>query len=104
MINLVTGSLKKYVDFQGRASRKEFWSFVLFFYAVTFIAGGLDGFYGTEFVGAFAFIALILPYLAVAVRRMNDVGKSGWFILIPIYNLVLMCTPSAPEKSSPSAE
>ena len=104
MINLVTGSLKKYVDFQGRATRKEFWSFFLFFYAVTFIAGGLDDFYGTEFLGLFAFIVLILPYLAVAVRRMNDVGKRGWYILIPIYNLVLMCTSSAPEKSPPSAE
>ena len=99
MINLVTGSLKKYVDFQGRASRKEFWSFVLFFYAVTFIAGGLDGFYGTEFVGALAFIALILPYLAVAVRRMNDVGKSGWFILIPIYNLILALSATKSEKT-----
>ena len=99
MINLVTGSLKKYVDFQGRASRKEFWSFFLFFYAVTFIAGGLDDFYGTEFVGLFAFIALILPYLAVAVRRMNDVGKSGWFIMVPIYNLVLTLSPTKSEET-----
>ena len=98
MINLVTGSLKKYVDFQGRATRKEFWSFFLFFYAITFTAGGLDDFYGTEFLGLFAFIALILPYLAVAVRRMNDVGKSGWFILVPLYNFILLVTPTKPAE------
>jgi uncharacterized membrane protein YhaH (DUF805 family) len=98
MINSITGSLQKYVDFQGRATRKEFWIFVLFFYIVTFIAGGLDGFFGTELVGSLAFVALILPYLAVAVRRMNDAGKNGWFMLIPIYNLILALSPSVPEK------
>ena len=104
MFNLIGNSLTKYVDFHGRATRKEFWSFFLFFYAVTFIAGGIDGFYGFEFVGAFAFIALILPYLAVAVRRMNDVGKSGWFILVPFYNFILLCTPSKPEVTPPTTE
>ena len=104
MINSITGSLKKYVDFQSRATRKEFWSFFLFFYAVTFIAQGIDGLYGFEFVGPFAFIALILPYLAVAVRRMNDVGKNGWFILIPFYNFILLCTPSKPEITPPTTE
>jgi hypothetical protein len=80
------------------------WSFFLFFYVVTFIAGGIDGFYGFEFVGALAFIALILPYLAVAVRRMNDVGKSGWFILVPFYNFILLCTPSKPAVIPPTTE
>ena len=37
-------------------------------------------------------LALLIPSIAVAVRRMHDVGKSGWFILIPIYGLILACT------------
>lgn len=37
-------------------------------------------------------LALIIPSLAVAVRRVHDVGKNGWYILIPIYNLILFCT------------
>ena len=49
MFNLIGNSLTKYVDFQGRATRKEFWSFFLFFNVITFIAGGIDGFYGFEF-------------------------------------------------------
>jgi uncharacterized membrane protein YhaH (DUF805 family) len=100
MFNLIGISLSKYVDFQGKAGRKEFWSFLAFFYATTFIASGVDGFMGTEFIGTLTVLAIILPYLAVAVRRMNDVGKSGWFILVPIYNLILALTPSKPEKPS----
>jgi uncharacterized membrane protein YhaH (DUF805 family) len=96
MLNLIIDSLTKYVDFQGKASRKEFWSFFLFFYVVTFFASGLDSFFGVEVFGIVAFVALILPYLAVAVRRMNDVGKSGWFVLVPIYNLILALTPTKP--------
>jgi uncharacterized membrane protein YhaH (DUF805 family) len=104
MFSLIGSSLKKYVDFQGRATRKEFWSFFLFFYFVAFVAGGIDGFMGTEFVGSVAILALFLPYLAVAVRRMNDAGKNGWFILIPVYNFILLCTPSKPESSSQTPE
>jgi len=37
--------------------------------------------------------------LAAEVRRMHDVGKSGWFILVPFYNLVLLCTPSNPSSN-----
>jgi uncharacterized membrane protein YhaH (DUF805 family) len=99
MINSITGSLRKSVDFQGRATRREFWSFVAFFYVVSFIAGGLNGLMGTDVVGEIAIAAIFLPYLAVAVRRMNDVGKNGWFMLIPIYNLILALSPSIPEKT-----
>ena len=104
MINSIRGSLKKYVDFQSKASRKEFWSFLVFFYVVSFIAGGINGFIGTDVVGTLAVAALLLPYLAVAVRRMNDVGKSGWFILVPLYNFILFCTPSKPEAIPPATE
>lgn len=100
MIQSIGSALKKYVDFQGRATRKEFWSFFLFFYAVSIIAGGIDGLLGTDFVGNIAVLSIFLPYLAVAVRRMNDVGKNGWFILIPIYNLILALSPSKPEKTA----
>ncbi|MBM3920822.1 MAG: DUF805 domain-containing protein [Sphingomonadales bacterium] len=49
---------------------------------------------GFELIGTLYSLAVLLPSLAVAVRRMHDVGKSGWFILIPIYNLILACTDS----------
>ncbi len=43
-------------------------------------------------LGTIYSLAVFIPSIAVAVRRMHDVGKSGWFILIPIYNLILACT------------
>jgi uncharacterized membrane protein YhaH (DUF805 family) len=100
MFNSISGSLKKYVDFQGRATRKEFWLFVLFVYAAASIGGIIDGLVGTGFIGSLIVLALILPYLAVAVRRMHDVGKAGWFILVPFYNLILACTASIPTETN----
>ncbi len=94
MFESIANSLTKYVDFGGRATRQEFWYFVLFYYASAFIGGILDGLFGVEFIGTVVVLGLIIPYISCAVRRMHDVGKSGWFILMPIYNLILFLTPT----------
>ena len=104
MFTSVSGSLKKYAEFKGRATRKEFWLFVLFMYLASFIGGLVDGFAGTEFVGSLVFMGLIIPYVAVAVRRMHDAGKSGWFMLVPFYNFVLTLTPSVPSDENSASE
>ena len=61
---------------------KEYWSFFLVNIFLSII----------PFVGTIYSLAVLIPSLAVAVRRMHDVGVSGWYILIPIYNIVLLCT------------
>jgi uncharacterized membrane protein YhaH (DUF805 family) len=43
-------------------------------------------------LGTFYGFAVLIPSFAVGVRRMHDIGKSGWYIIIPIYNLILACT------------
>lgn len=50
----------------------------------------------TDAVPMVYYLATIIPYLAIGVRRMHDVGKSGWFILIPLYNFILAVTQSEP--------
>lgn len=85
--------LKKYKVFSGRARRSEYWYFVLFNFLISFGIGFFEGL----FVGHTAFSTIytwlvFIPGLAVAVRRLHDVGKSGWYILIPIYNLILLFT------------
>jgi len=50
-------------------------------------------------VGNLISLATLIPTIAVAVRRMHDVGKSGWFVLVPIYNFILTVTPSKPVIS-----
>jgi uncharacterized membrane protein YhaH (DUF805 family) len=99
MINTFIGSLGKYVDFSGRATRKEFWTFVFFYYLSAFIAGLADGFLQVDFIGTLVVAGLTLPYISCAARRMHDVGKSGWFMIIPFFNLILALSPSIPEKT-----
>jgi uncharacterized membrane protein YhaH (DUF805 family) len=99
MLNTFMGSLKKYVDFSGRATRKEFWTYVFFYYLLSFSAGLIDGFLQLDFVGNLVVLGLTIPYISCAARRMHDVGKSGWFMIVPIYNFILALTPTVPEKS-----
>lgn len=91
-MNWYLAVLKKYAIFSGRARRSEYWYFVLFD-SLILIALQIVGFYiGNEILYALYSLAVLIPSLAVGVRRMHDVNKSGWFILIPIYNLILACT------------
>ncbi len=85
--------LKKYAVFTGRARRREYWMYILF-YAIIVVAltviGGLIHF---PLIVSLFELAVLVPTIAVGIRRMHDVGKSGWFSIIPIYNLVLAATP-----------
>jgi uncharacterized membrane protein YhaH (DUF805 family) len=81
--------LKKYVVFTGRARRAEYWQFTLFSTIISMLLFFVGASIGSEIPRALYSLAVLLPTLAVAVRRMHDVNKSGWFILIPIYNFIL---------------
>ena len=84
--------IQNYATFSGRARSSEYWYFVLFnltFSIVFAIVGAVIRF---PLLSTLYSLAVLLPSIAVAVRRMHDVGKSGWFVLIPIYNLILCCT------------
>ncbi len=105
--------LKNYAVFSGRARRKEYWMFVLFNFIFSVIAIILDNILGLAFenvgygpIYLLYSLAVFIPSLAVSVRRLHDIGKSGWFILIslipfigPIWLLVLMCTDSEPGEN-----
>ncbi len=90
--------LKKYAVFEGRASRKEYWMFVLANFIVGFILGIISGIVKVALKVDISLVidiyqlAIIIPSISVAVRRMHDVNKNGWYIIIPFYNLVLACT------------
>jgi uncharacterized membrane protein YhaH (DUF805 family) len=82
------GVLKKYAEFSGRARRKEYWMFVLFNLIIVFVLGFIDGVLGltTEggmgILGGLYSLAVLLPSIAVGVRRLHDTGRSGWWLLI----------------------
>ncbi len=80
---------KKYANFNGRASRSEFWWFSLFCIIVTFVAVIFDSIYidNAQTMGPvelLSSLALLLPSLSVTARRLHDVGRSGWWMLIAI--------------------
>jgi len=85
----ISTCLKKFATFEGRASRSEYWYFVLF-YAVV---GGVSEYF-VPTISAIFILAIFIPAAAVGCRRMHDVGRSGWFQLIPLVNLVWLCEQS----------
>ena len=80
-------ALKKYAVFSGRARRKEYWMFVLFNVLISIGFTMLDGMLGTltESGGMLSnlySLAILVPGIAVSVRRLHDTGRSGWFLLL----------------------
>ena len=84
--------LQNYATFTGRARRSEYWYFALFNLIISFGFGFICGLIQVPELANIYTLAIFIPSIAVGVRRMHDVGKSGWFLLIPIYNLILACT------------
>jgi uncharacterized membrane protein YhaH (DUF805 family) len=85
VIQWYTEVLKKYAVFTGRARRAEYWSFWLVNFVIIVVLSVVGGFLGRA-VGSFLVgiysLAVLVPHLAVAVRRLHDTGKSGWWVLI----------------------
>ena len=87
-------TLKKYADFNGRASRHEFWCFFAFVIVVNAVAGLLGVMLGFgRALPAFLGLLLLVPQAAVGVRRLHDVGKSGRELVVPC--LMLAAVPLA---------
>ncbi|GHU04863.1 membrane protein [Alphaproteobacteria bacterium] len=78
----------KYMDFNGRAQRSEYWFYSLFAVIVSVVTSGIDAALGTFFVNLIASLALLLPGLGVSVRRLHDLEKSGWWLLIALIPVI----------------
>ena len=107
----------KYADFNGRARRKEYWMWTLYYTIVLLFAMVLDNVLGLNFelfgqdlgygwLYVTVAITHLIPGFGIVIRRLHDVGKSGWFyliILIPligfIWVLVLFCTDGVKEDN-----
>ena len=71
-----------YVTFSGRAARSEFWYWTLFSVLANLVGGIIDGALGTNLIGVVIALALLLPGIAVWVRRLHDLDRTGWWVLI----------------------
>ena len=101
--------LKQYADFSGIATRKQYWLYILFYSIILSVTSCADLLLGIDFklydeslgygwLFTFASLALFVPSLAISVRRLHDIGKSGWWyliVLVPVVGifwlLVLLC-------------
>ena len=106
-------AFKKYAVFSGRARRAEFWYFVLFNVIVAFVLALIGGLIGAAIGDGYAGIlsgiyglAVIIPTLALWVRRLHDIDRTGWWVLInliplvgPIVLLVFALTPGTPGSN-----
>lgn len=91
-------ALCQYASFRGRASRREFWSFVLVNYLIwnilLYVFVDLEGVretsWGDLFVFVFYPLAMLLPLISVWCRRIHDVGHPAYYFIIPLYNIFLL--------------
>ena len=92
-MNYFFQALKQFADFKGRARRKEYWMFYLFYIVFYIILSMIDMALGT-FIHTFVFaIALLIPSISIAARRLHDTGRTGWWQLIlfvPLIGFIVM--------------
>jgi uncharacterized membrane protein YhaH (DUF805 family) len=80
--------LRKYADFNGRASRSEFWWFFLFLVLVQMVCGAIN-----TNLGAVVSLGFLLPSLASGCRRLHDTNRSGWWlllVLLPVFGVIVL--------------
>ena len=75
-------AFKNYVNFKGRSTRAEYWWFFLFTFTLSIVTQIIDSFSSLGVTNFISSLIVLLPSLAVGVRRLHDIGKSGWWLLL----------------------
>lgn len=92
-VTAVKVCLNKYATFQGRAARSELWFFVLFNFLAQMVLTAIDAILGFGLLAGLFTLAMLIPNIAVATRRLHDTDRSGWWQLlwlIPIIGAVIL--------------
>ncbi len=95
--NVFPRVLKKYATFQGRARRKEYWLFLLVSTLISLAIAVVEALAGDSqiLINIYNW-GLLLPTIAVGVRRLHDSDRSGWWLLLPIVNLIFLIQDGTP--------
>ena len=101
---------KHYFDFQGVTGRRAFWMFVLFNFVIAVVLNIVLGLIHLGPLAGLYSLAVLLPSLGLAVRRLHDIGKSGWWLLVglvpilgAIYLIYLYCQPTTTPYAAAAA-
>lgn len=79
-----TDALKNYANFSGSATRQQYWMFILFYVIFYICCAVIDGLLGMAALETILSIALLIPSISITTRRLHDIGKSGWWQLLPM--------------------
>jgi uncharacterized membrane protein YhaH (DUF805 family) len=86
--------LRKYAVFTGRARRREFWTFTLISVIISIVLGIIDAVIGTDYASGYGVLgtiyglAVVIPSIAVGIRRLHDINRAGWWILIALIPII----------------
>ena len=86
-------AFKKYADFSGRATRTQYWMFVLFYFIISIVLNVVDAFLfipmmGLPILSILFGLGIIIPSISVAVRRLHDTSRTGWWLLIALLPVI----------------
>ena len=82
-------ALRKYATFEGRASRKSFWMYWLIYVIASYAIGFIDVLIGSGgIIAGLVWLALLLPSISLNVRRLHDINRSGWWLLLPFIPII----------------
>lgn len=101
-------AIQKYTEFNGRATRQEYWMFALFnfiiSFSILFLVALIEGMLNStnsvaNILNLIYTLFILIPSLSVGVRRIHDSGHNGWWIICPIVNFVFLLFPSETSKN-----
>ena len=98
-------AFKNYVNFHGRSTRAEYWWFFLFTFTLSIVTQIIDSFSSLGVTNFISSLIVLLPSLAVGVRRLHDIGKSGWWLLLwfaVIVGWVILLVRSVRKSDGPN--
>ncbi len=87
-MNYYIRALKNYTNFEGRDTRPQYWYFYLFSLIVAIILGIIEKIINTNALGYIYALVVLIPSIAIAARRLHDIGKSGWWLLIALIPII----------------
>ena len=100
MNNAVRLALTNYAIFRGRTKRRDYWLFWVFTIIISLSTNIIDAAFFPHhvYLESISSVFLFVPSLSVGTRRMHDVGRRGWFLIIPLVNFYFLVQPTGPDN------